>query len=125
MKKLLWTLQILLAFAFAGSGSLKLFKPGADLRADPRMGWASDFSDTQVKLIGVAEVAGAVGLIVPAATGIAVVLTPVAAASLAGLMAGAAIVHVGRNEPPLVPLVLGMLALAVAVLRFRQRRVTA
>lgn len=43
------------------------------------MGWATDFSETQIRLIGAAEVAGGVGLIVPAATGIMPLFTPVAA----------------------------------------------
>jgi hypothetical protein len=122
MKKLLWTLQLLLAFAFAGSGSMKLFKSGSELRADPRMGWANDFSDEQIMLIGGAEVVGAVGLVVPAATGIATVLTPVAAVSLATVMGGAVATHVRRGEPPVAPAVLGLLALTVAALRFRRSR---
>ena len=63
------------------------------------------------------EVLGAIGLIVPAATGIAPILTPVAALGLALVMAAAVLVHVRRKEQFASPLVLGVLALVVAVLR--------
>ena len=121
MKKLAWTLQIILALAFGASGSMKLFGSTDQLRADPRMGWVNDFSNEQVKAIGGAELAGAVGLIVPAATAIVPVLTPVAAGALGLLMSGAAYTHVRRNERPVAPLVLGLLAFTVAALRLRSR----
>jgi len=51
----------------------KLSSTRAELVANG-MGWAQDFSDSSVKFIGAAEVAGAIGLIAPAATGILPVL---------------------------------------------------
>jgi hypothetical protein len=125
MNKLVWTLQILTALAFAGSGGMKLLTAPADLRADPNMGWSTDFSDGAIKAIGAAEVAGAVGLIVPAATNIAPMLTPVAGVGLAALMGGAVYTHVRRNEPTVPALVLGALALAAALLRARQLKIGA
>ena len=83
--------------------------------------YAQDYSDAQIKLIGAAEVAGAVGLIVPAATGILPVLTPIAGVCLAVLMAGAVNVHAGRGEDFIPQLVLGLLAAAIAVLKLRKR----
>jgi uncharacterized membrane protein YphA (DoxX/SURF4 family) len=111
----LWIIQGLLAAAFAGAGAMKLVKSKTALDANPRMGWAKDFTAAQVHLIGLAEVAGAIGLIVPSALNVVPVLTPVAAACLLALMLGAAAVHVRRKEPPVPPLVLGALALAVAI----------
>lgn len=119
MKKAAWTLQILLALAFAAAGTMKLITPKAQLVANG-MGWAQDFSDTQVTLIGAAEVLGAIGLVVPAATGILPVLTATAAAGLAAVMAGAVMTHLQRSEPILPPLVLGLLAAGVVWLRLRQ-----
>lgn len=119
MRKAVWTLQILLAVAFAAAGGMKLSTPQSQLVANG-MGWAQDFSDTQVKLIGTAEVLGAIGLVAPAATGILPVLTPTAAAGLAALMAGAVMTHAGRGEPFVAPLVLGLLAALVVWLRLRQ-----
>ena len=120
MNKLIWTLQILAALAFAGSGGMKIATAPADIRANPNMGWATDFSDGVIKAIGAAEVAGAIGLIAPAATNIAPMLTPAAGVGLAALMGGAAYTHVRRNEPPVAPLVLGALALAAGLLRARR-----
>jgi uncharacterized membrane protein YphA (DoxX/SURF4 family) len=111
MNKALWTLQILLAVAFAGAGSTKLLTPKSELAAN--MGWVDDFSEVQIKLVGAAEVVGAIGLIAPMAVGVVPILTPVAGVGLAALMAGAVATHVGRGEPPYAPLVLAVLAAAV------------
>lgn len=120
MTKAVWVVQVLLALAFAAAGGMKLTTPKADLEAQG-MGWAAEFTQTQVQLIGAAEVAGAVGLVVPAAAGLLPILTPVAAAALTLLMGGAVMTHVQRGEPPFAPLVLGALAAAVAWRRFATR----
>jgi uncharacterized membrane protein YphA (DoxX/SURF4 family) len=117
--KLLWTLQILLALAFLAAGSMKLMSSREQLLEQPAMAWASDFSPLEIKLIGAAEVSGALGLVLPAATGIAATLTPLAAGGLAALMAGAVATHLRRGEPWIVPFVLGALALVVVIGRWR------
>lgn len=118
MSKAVWALQIIVALAFLAAGTMKSITPKEQLVANG-MGWAQDFSSTLVKLIAAAEVAGAIGLIVPAATGIAPILTPIAGAGLALLMAGAMATHLQRGEPPFPPLVLGLLAAAAAILTLR------
>lgn len=120
MNKLVWTLQILVALAFAATGGMKLTTAPAELRANPAMAWANDFSDGALRAIGAAEVAGAVGMIAPAATGIAPALTPAAGVGLAVLMGGATYTHIRRGEPFVPSAVLGLLALAAAVLRARR-----
>jgi uncharacterized membrane protein YphA (DoxX/SURF4 family) len=110
-----WILQIVLAVAFLGAGLLKLVRPRRAL-VDAGMGWAQDFSDGGVRLIGLLEVVGAVGLVLPRLTGIAPILTPLAAIGLALVMAGAVVVHVRRKEQFAPPLVLGVLSLVLAVL---------
>jgi hypothetical protein len=120
--KLIWALQVLVAFAFLGAGGMKLSTPKADLRANPRMAWSNDYSDGAITAIASAQVAGAVGLVAPAATGILPALTPIAGVSLGALMAGAVWTHVRRGEPPFVPFVLGALAVTAGLLRWRQRR---
>ncbi len=119
MNVVLWILAGLLAVAFAGAGLMKLAQPKAKLAASG-MAWTEDFSDSQVKGIGAVEVLGALGLILPAALGIAEILTPLAAAGLAITMVGAAITHLRRGEGSMVPInvVLGGLAVFVAVMRF-------
>lgn len=119
MNKLTWVLQILLALAFAGAGGMKLTTPKTELVKNPAMAWANDFSAGQIQAIGAAEVAGGIGLVAPAALGILPVLTPLAAAGLAALMAGAVMTHVQRSEPTGPAAVLCLLSAAVAVLRFR------
>ncbi len=61
----LWIVQGLLAVAFIGAGSIKLFKSHDVLKADPKMGWANDFSSGLVKFIGASESAAALGLVLP------------------------------------------------------------
>jgi uncharacterized membrane protein YphA (DoxX/SURF4 family) len=117
MEIVVWVLQILLALAFLGAGVMKLVRPRPAL-VSSGMGWADDYSDGGVKGIGALEVLGAIGLVLPAALGIAPILTPIAALGLALVMAAAVVVHLRRKEQVVAPLVLGVLALAVAVLRF-------
>ena len=119
MNLVLWIIAGLLAAAFAAAGLMKLTQPKAKLAASG-MAWTEDFSDGQVKGIGAVEVLGAIGLILPAALGIAEILTPLAAAGLALTMVGAAITHLRRGEGSMVPInvVLGGLAVFVAVMRF-------
>jgi uncharacterized membrane protein len=109
----LWIVAILLAAAFAGAGVMHAFQSKEKL--DKALGWTEDFSATQVKGIGVVELLGAVGLILPAATDIATVLTPLAATGLGLLMLGAMATHVRRKEPQGVAVNLVLLALAVVV----------
>ena len=111
----LWVLQSLLAFVFFGAGMTKLAKDRRSLMQDPRMAWASDFTDSQVKMIGLAEVVGAVGLILPRALGTMSFLTPIAAAALVALMVGAMATHIERKEPPIVAAVLAVLSTCVAL----------
>jgi uncharacterized membrane protein YphA (DoxX/SURF4 family) len=112
-----WILQIVLAVAFLAAGGMKLARPKPAL-VSAGMGYAEDYTDSNIKLIGAIEVIGAIGLIVPWLTGIAPILTPIAAVGLALVMAGAVVVHIRRKEQFVPPLVLGVLALVVAVLRF-------
>lgn len=119
MKYAVWALQILLALSFTAAGASKLLLPRTQLIQNGQT-WAEDFSETQVKLIGAAEVAGGIGLIVPAAAGIAPLLTPAAALGLAVVMGGAVATHLRRGEPPYPALVLGLLAVLAAYLTYRR-----
>ncbi len=116
----LWIVQGLLAVAFIGAGSMKLLKSHDVLKADPKMGWANDFSSGLVKFIGAGESAAALGLVLPGLTGIAPILTPLAGLGLVGLMLGAAATHLRRSETLMVvpPLALAALAAFVAYGRF-------
>jgi hypothetical protein len=93
----LWVLQGLSAAAFLGSGGLKLTQPYE--KAAKRMAWVQHFKPWAVRLIGTAEILGALGLILPAATHIAPILTPIAATGLAATMIGALITHLRLRDP--------------------------
>ncbi|MBW9094520.1 DoxX family protein [Microbacterium jejuense] len=113
----LWILNGLLALAFIMAGSMKAVRPKSSLVASG-MAWADDFADPTVKLIGVAELVGGIGLILPLLTGIAPILTPIAATALAVVMIGAIAVHVRRKENATPSVVLAVLSIASAVLGF-------
>ncbi|ANZ40741.1 DoxX family protein [Lentzea guizhouensis] len=122
MDLVLWIVSGVLAAVYLMAGITKLAKSREQLLAEPRMAWAGDFAPNQIKAIGAAEVLGALGLVLPWLTGIAPVLTPVAAAGLAVLQIGAAYVHGRRHETATIPVnvVLAALAAFVAVTRFGQ-----
>jgi uncharacterized membrane protein YphA (DoxX/SURF4 family) len=119
MNLALWIIAIVLAVAFAGSGLMKLVVP-KDKLVTAGQGWAQDYSSTNIRLIGLVEVLGAVGLVLPAALHIAPILVPLAAVGLALVMAGAIVVHARRKEPMniVVNVVLIVLAVIVAWGRF-------
>lgn len=112
-----WIITGLLALVFLAAGLMKLARSRTALAASG-MAWVDDFSDTAVKLIGAAEVIGAVGLVLPPLLGIAPVLGPIAAAALAVLMIGAVATHLRRKEGFLPALVLAVLSVAASVLGF-------
>lgn len=122
MNIVLWILQVLLAVAFFMAGIMKVTgsKDKLKERGGERMNWVDDFTDGQLKIIGGLEVLGAVGLILPALTGILPILTPIAAVGLVATMVGAGLTHLRRSEMPLLMTnaVLGLIAVVVAVGRF-------
>ena len=115
----LWVLQILLALAFGMAGIMKVTQPIDRLEA--RMGgWVKDVGLRGVRLIGTLEILGAIGLILPALTGILPWLTPLAAACLGLTMIGAMIAHGRRGEYSSIGInvILLLLTLFVAYGRF-------
>jgi uncharacterized membrane protein YphA (DoxX/SURF4 family) len=118
MNILLWIVQAVLAAAFVMSGLMKATQAKAKLES--RLPWVEDFSAGTVRFIGIAELLGGLGLILPAATGIAPILTPIAATGLAVIMVLAAATHIRRKEPSGVAVnaVLFLLAALVAWGRF-------
>jgi uncharacterized membrane protein len=106
--------QFLLALAFLGAGFNHATRRD---QATGRMAWMLAVPKPLMTTIGVLEILGAIGLIIPWATNILPWLTPVAAIALAVLMAFAAVFHVRRpGEAPAAVFnaVLGVLALLVA-----------
>jgi len=112
MNLALWLIAIVLAVAFAASGLMKLAVP-KDKLVTSGQGWAQDVSPTHIRLIGLVEVLGAAGLILPALTHIAPILVPLAAVGLVFVMAGAIVVHARRKEPLNIAVNIVLLALAL------------
>ncbi len=115
MNVAVWIVTGLLAALFLMAGSMKLAKSKEQILADPKMGWAEDYSEGMIKFIGLAEVLGAIGLILPGALDIAPVLVPIAATGLAVIMLGAVVVHARRGETQSVVMNVVLLALSVFV----------
>jgi uncharacterized membrane protein YphA (DoxX/SURF4 family) len=113
MNIVLWALQVLLGLAFAAAGTMKVSRDRAQLQG--QMPYVEDLSDGQVKAIGALEIAGALGLVLPAATGIAPLLTPAAALGLAVIMVGAALLHRRRREPQGIVVNAVLFAVAVVI----------
>jgi uncharacterized membrane protein len=67
---IMWAIQIFLAVAFGAAGTMKLVRSKAQLAANPHMGWVHAVPEDRIKLLGVAEILGAIGLVVPIAIGI-------------------------------------------------------
>lgn len=111
----LWIVQIVLALAFALSGFEKVSQPVEKLRG--KYNWAKHVAPGVIRLIGSLEILGALGLILPKATGYLPWLTPVAAVGLVLEMLGAILTHMRLHEAKAVatPVLLLLLALFIAV----------
>ncbi|MFD4699220.1 DoxX family protein [Streptomyces niveus] len=113
MNVFLWILQAVLAAGMLAAGGGKLAQPYE--KTAESMAWAKSFSAGQVKTIAALEVVAALGLILPAATGIATVLTPLAAVGVALIMIGAVAIHARRSEWPNVGVNIVLLAVAIVI----------
>ena len=114
MDIILWIAQVVLAIAFVGAGLTHATRRD---RATGQMAWMLAVPKPLLTTIGVLEILGAIGLVLPWATGIAPWLTPVAAIALAVLMVFAAVFHARRpGEVPNIVfnLVLGAVAVFIA-----------
>src|SRR5260370_20461724 len=108
----LWIIQGLLALLFLFAGSMKWIVTIEMLTAQLPLPLPGLF----LQFIGVAEVAGAIGLILPGLLRIRPILTPLAACGLLVIMVGATVVTLAGGEvmPALLPLVMGLLCAFVA-----------
>jgi len=111
----LWIVQVLLALLFLFTGGMKLIMPIEEMTQQlPMPGWF-------LRFIGVCEVLGGLGLILPWFLRIRPGLTPLAAAGLVVIMIGATVTTImtGQIAISLVPLVVGILCLFVGYGRWR------
>lgn len=119
----LWVAQVVLALAFAMAGFPKVAKSLADVSQS--VPFAATLPGLLVRFIGVSELAGAVGLILPALTRIKPVLTAWAGAGLTTVMVLASLFHLSRGEVDKLPVtvVLGGIAAFIAWGRFGKARI--
>ena len=115
MNAALWIVQTLLALVFLWAGGMKLVLP-LDKLTGP-----FPVPGLFLRFIGVVEILGAIGLILPGLLRIRPGLTPLAASGLVIIMIGATILGLAAREVAmtLIPLVVGLLAAFVAYGRWR------
>jgi DoxX-like family len=114
-----WTVSAVLALAYLISGGTKAIRPYEKVKVT--MDFAEDFAPWQVRVIGIIEVLGALGLILPELLHVAIILAPIAAVGLAVVQVLAIVVHLRRHDDlKRLPVNVVLLALAVfvAVARF-------
>ena len=110
VNRTLWTIQGVLAALFLFAGTMKLVMP-IEAMAGP-VALPGPF----LRFLGVAEVLGGVGLVLPWLLNIRPILTPIAAGALVVVMAGAVVITVvgGSTSGAVVPFVVGIALTAVA-----------
>lgn len=115
MNRLLWVFQVLLGLLFIWAGGMKLVMP------IEQMAGPVDLPGWFLRFIGVAELLGGLGLILPGLLRIKTGLTPLAAAGLVIIMIGATVITLMGPLTPMVlmPLVVGLLCAFVAYGRLR------
>jgi uncharacterized membrane protein YphA (DoxX/SURF4 family) len=113
MNIVLWIVQILLAAMYSMAGIMKTFQT---VKAKGQFPWAKNRSDGFVRFVGISELLGALGLILPLVTGILPWLTVLAAIGLTLIQLLAIFTeHLPKREYNVIPINLVLLALAVLV----------
>ncbi len=107
-----WTIAVLLATLYLFSGGKKAVQSRDQLR--PMMGWVDDVPLALIRAVGVLEVLGAIGLVVPPLVDLAPGLAIAAAVGLLLVQVGGIALHVSRREFKELPFNVVLLALAGA-----------
>ncbi len=113
MKIALWIVQILLALMFLRAGFSKTFMPLEELAG--QLPWVLEVPAALIRFIGISELAGGLGLILPALTRILPWLTPLAAVGIGIIMVLGGGFHASRGEFPNIIVNIVLLALAAFV----------
>ncbi len=115
-----WVLQALLAVVFLFHGIVYAISPEPMVRPMRQGGgWPPAIPSWFRVFIGVAELLAAVGLVLPGLLHVLTFLTPLAAAGLVVVTAGAAVYHLRRREMFMVPVVVALLVLSAVVVFLR------
>ena len=116
----LWIAQVLIAAAFCMIGFIKLTTPIADL--SKMMAWTGEYPEAFVRTIGIIDLAGGLGMLLPSLTRILPRLTVIAAMAATLLQILAIGFHFSRGEGALTPLNFVLLALIIFILWGRSKR---
>lgn len=117
----IWVVQVLLAAVYGMAGFNKVSLT-PDALVQMGMGFVASVPLGLVRFIGVAELAGALGMLLPAATRVLPGLTPLAALGLSAIQILAMPVHVSRGEYGVLPVNIVLLAMALFVYWGRSRK---
>jgi hypothetical protein len=98
MNTAITVIQILLGLLMTVGGLAKLLLSYTTFSSIPAVAWSKEFKPEHIKLLGVLEVAGGIGLIVPLFLPAVTMLVPLAAVGIALYMAGAMATHLRRSE---------------------------
>jgi DoxX-like family len=98
MDVLLFTIQVLLGVLLTIGALFKLILPYAKYTNISRVAWSKEFKAEHIRLMGVLEFSGGVGLVAPLILDFLRPLTPFAAVGIALYMAGAMATHLRRSE---------------------------
>ena len=110
----LWIAQVLLAAMYSMAGIMKTFQTA---KAKEQLPWATNRSDGFVRFVGISELLGALGLILPLVTGILLWLTPIAAIGLALIQLLAIFTeHLPKKEYNVIPVNVLLLVLSVFII---------
>ena len=118
MNTTLWIVQSLLALAFIAAGAMKLFAYEKYKTQSEKKNEPSGITRPLAAFIGIAEIAGSLGIMLPSTTNIAPWLTPWAAVGLATIMLLAIGFHARRRESLVAPAIFFLLAAFVVFGRF-------
>ncbi len=114
MNVVIWIIQVLLAAAFLMSGIMKLTVSKNRVK-EKVGGWVEDFKVMEIKMIGLVEILGAIGLILPMVMNIFPFLTPIAASGLGVTMIVAAQTHLKRKESIFINIIFLIMALLIVL----------
>ena len=117
MNTTIWVFQILLAGFFILPGFGKITKSKQQHIDDGHIQPQS--SIIPIRILGILEWLGCIGIIAPQLTGIVTILTPIAALCFCLLMIAAMVIHIQKKEYKMMPLLTVLLILAASVAYYR------
>jgi uncharacterized membrane protein YphA (DoxX/SURF4 family) len=116
----LWIAQVVLAAIFLMAGIMKSTTPINEL--SQKLNWVSEDNKLLVRFIGICELLGAIGLILPSLLRIKPILTPIAALGFLTIMILAMLFHIVKGEYHVIPvnILFGAIALFIAWGRYKK-----